>query len=201
MKLLCKQIKSHIFQSTNDTNWRGHGVLFQSFSEAWKCRGREEVNRKCYPKVNKCSEKIVFWNGRMVGFTIGKSWVQRLNTAITNIYYILFPICCTTRVDYEIWGCRREQWRLILNVVHVTLLKISTDAFFNFRGRKEDWWQLQRSWHVRSPSKTAKVHPTILVQRWIIHSNYWINSQIRTCQRLKVARLDFSGLIPPKFEP
>ena len=38
MKLSCKKIKSHtcleIFQSTNDTNRRGHSVLFQSFSEA-----------------------------------------------------------------------------------------------------------------------------------------------------------------------
>ena len=34
MKLLCKKIKSHtcleIFQSTNDTNRRGHSVLFHS---------------------------------------------------------------------------------------------------------------------------------------------------------------------------
>ena len=48
---------SHAF-STNETNQRGHDVLLQSFSE--ECRRREDVNRKCYPKVNTCSEKVLF---------------------------------------------------------------------------------------------------------------------------------------------
>ena len=102
----CKEIKSHscleIFQSTNATNRRGHGVLFQSFSEAWKCRGREEVQgiENCTPKstipLEKYSLKTIFWNGRLVGkqksstrvlrtVTTGKSWVQLLDTAIANI--------------------------------------------------------------------------------------------------------------------
>ena len=38
MKLVCKKTKSYtcleIFQSTSDTNRRGRGVLFQSFSDA-----------------------------------------------------------------------------------------------------------------------------------------------------------------------
>ena len=38
MKLLSKKIKYHlcleIFQYTNDTNRKGHGVLLQTFSEA-----------------------------------------------------------------------------------------------------------------------------------------------------------------------
>ena len=49
-----------IFQCTNNTNQREHGVLFHSFSEAKKLWGREKVNPKWYPKVNKHSEKVVF---------------------------------------------------------------------------------------------------------------------------------------------
>ena len=64
MKLLCKKIKSYmcleIFQSTNETNQRGYSVLFQSFSKALNCRGREEVNLKWYPKVNYSTEKVFF---------------------------------------------------------------------------------------------------------------------------------------------
>ena len=48
MILVCKKIKSltrfELFFR------KEHGVLFQSFSEAQKGRGREEVNQKCYPK-------------------------------------------------------------------------------------------------------------------------------------------------------
>ena len=109
MKLLCQKIKSHmcleIFQSTNDTNRRGQGVLFQRFlaceqalplgdivksrrtrgtREETRKRGtggrylaasplalatrfarpnrRKEVDRKWYPNVNKCSEKLGFEN-------------------------------------------------------------------------------------------------------------------------------------------
>ena len=68
---------SHVFRnfqsSANDTNRSSeHGVLFQSFSEASKCRGREGVNRNGTPKsttstVKKQSLKKYFWNGRMVG--------------------------------------------------------------------------------------------------------------------------------------
>ena len=64
MKLLFKKIKSHmcleIFQCTNNINQREHGVLFNSFSEAKKFRGRVQVNPKWYLKVNKHSEKVVF---------------------------------------------------------------------------------------------------------------------------------------------
>ena len=34
--------------------------MLQSFSEAYNVRGKEQVNRKCYPKVNTCSEKVAF---------------------------------------------------------------------------------------------------------------------------------------------
>ena len=63
MKLFCKKIKSHtcleIFQSTNDTNRRRHGVLFQSFSEAVKCRGTERKLIENGPKVNYSTEKVI----------------------------------------------------------------------------------------------------------------------------------------------
>ena len=49
-----------IFQCTNNTNRREHGVLFHCVSEAKKFWGREKVNPKWYPKVNKHSEKVVF---------------------------------------------------------------------------------------------------------------------------------------------
>ena len=62
MKLLCKKIKSHtcleIFQSTNDTNRRRHGALFQSFFGNLKMRrGGEEVGRKWYPKSTSAVKK------------------------------------------------------------------------------------------------------------------------------------------------
>ena len=45
--------------------------MLQSFTEAKNVRGKEQVNRKCYPKVNTYSEKVafkeIFWNCRMVG--------------------------------------------------------------------------------------------------------------------------------------
>ena len=54
-----------------------YGVLFQSFLETYKCRGREEVNRKCFPKDNTCSEKVVVEN-------IFLEWQNRRKTKIQD---------------------------------------------------------------------------------------------------------------------
>ena len=79
MKLLCKKIKSHtyleVFQSTNNTNRRGHSVLFQSFSRDRKPKNTEEERWKLIkngaPKstipLKTYSVETIFWNGRMVG--------------------------------------------------------------------------------------------------------------------------------------
>ena len=56
-----------IFHCANNTNQREHGVLFHSFSEAKKLWGREKVNPKWYPKVNKHGEKVVFWKFFWIG--------------------------------------------------------------------------------------------------------------------------------------
>ena len=44
-----------------DTNRGGHGVLFQSFFGSLKLP-RKRGTRKYYPKVYKCSEKVVSEN-------------------------------------------------------------------------------------------------------------------------------------------
>ena len=78
-----------------------------SCSRTKKCRGREEFNREYYPKVNRCSEKMVgenfqeWQNGRKnknpaiepCTFTTDKSKVQRLDTDIANYPLLADKIC------------------------------------------------------------------------------------------------------------
>ena len=73
--------------------------MLQSFSEAYNVRGKEQVNRKCYPKSTSAVKKqplkrfseIAEWqeNEKLVlepcVFTTDKSCVQRLYTVIANI--------------------------------------------------------------------------------------------------------------------
>ena len=66
-----------ISQSKDDTDRRGRGVLFHTFSETLKRQGKQKVTRKLYSKVNKCREKVVF----------KKIFLERPNGRWTKIQY------------------------------------------------------------------------------------------------------------------
>ena len=67
----------------------------RAFQKSKKGRRREEVNRKYYPKVSTCSEKVafekIFWNGWMVGKQKSSTRALRphnwkvLHTSLANI--------------------------------------------------------------------------------------------------------------------
>ena len=97
--------------------------MLQSFSEAYNVRGKEQVNRNCYPKSTSAAKKqplkrfseIAEWqeNKKLVPepcvFTTEKSCVQRSYTVIANITAKSLNFCLIKLVKEQSLTLRNNQ--------------------------------------------------------------------------------------------
>ena len=94
-----------------------------------KCRGREEVSRKQYPKVNKCSEKVVFekcfWNGLLVGKQKSSTRALRIHNCLVLSATLDIAIANTTAesLNFGLIKSVKEQ-SLIALIIHSNISPI-----------------------------------------------------------------------------
>ena len=84
----------------------------RAFQKSKKGRRREEVNRKYYPKVSTCSEKVafekIFWNGWMVGKQ--KSSTRALRPHNWNVLHTSFNITAESLNFWLIKLVKEQSW-------------------------------------------------------------------------------------------